>query len=34
MQMPEGLKLFCDAILSFVSVGAALTMNDYNKTGL
>ncbi|WP_302151546.1 aminoacyl-tRNA hydrolase [uncultured Alistipes sp.] len=29
--MPERLKLFGDAIRSFVSVGVALTMNTYNK---
>ena len=29
--MPERLKLFCDAILSFVSIGAARTMNAFNK---
>ena len=28
--MPERLKLFGDAILSFVSVGADRTMNSYN----
>lgn len=30
-QMPEKLKTFVDAILSFVSVGAQRTMNTYNK---
>lgn len=30
-QMPERLKLFVDAALSFVSVGAQRTMNTYNK---
>jgi hypothetical protein len=28
--MPERLKLFGDAILSFVSVGADRTMNSFN----
>ena len=29
--MPERLKLFGDAILSFVSVGCQMTMNNFNK---
>ena len=29
--MPDRLKVFCDAILSFACVGADLTMNTYNK---
>ncbi len=30
-KMPERLKLFGDAILSFVSIGADRTMNTFNK---
>ena len=29
--MPERLKIFCDAILSFACVGADMTMNTFNK---
>ena len=29
--MPERLKLFSDAALSFVAVGPDLTMNAFNK---
>ena len=29
--MPERLKLFGDAILSFVAVGCQMTMNNFNK---
>lgn len=29
--MPERLKVFCDAILSFATVGAERTMNLFNK---
>ena len=29
--MPERLKIFGDAILSFVAVGCSMTMNNFNK---
>lgn len=29
--MPDRLKIFCDAILSFVTIGTARTMNLFNK---
>lgn len=29
--MPERLKIFCEAIQSFIAVGAARTMNAFNK---
>ena len=29
--LPERLKLFSDAILSFVAVGCQMTMNNFNK---
>ncbi len=29
--MPERLKIFCDAILSFACVGPDMTMNTFNK---
>ncbi|MDE7451669.1 MAG: aminoacyl-tRNA hydrolase, partial [Alistipes sp.] len=29
--MPERLKIFGDAVLSFATVGLARTMNEYNK---
>ena len=30
-KMDERLKLFCDAILSYISVGMDRTMNTFNK---
>ena len=29
--MPERLKVFCDAILSFATIGVERTMNFFNK---